>query len=282
MIDNNYKSSEQLADLINKNNNNKSSNSRFDYYKKILNSSSTDTAFQNMLNTISFKELTPLPKNNTMFSFPVKCFNNMNNVILGPVNENYSSLQNISDLTSLTIPMSHYHLSKSNFVQDNFVYKITNNETGPIAKFIERVRLIDNRINMLISNYIKQLDMSSPLTPLLFKNKNNWAYTGMINKIKDVEYLNIRYFKNSLYNKRKIGTNVYCGNNYIDEMAELLSRNTFCSIYGKIYPFIKVNYILINERVINGIPTLNFTCKAYFVDMIFEENSIHCSTQRAM
>jgi len=35
-----------------------------------------------MIFTINFKEV-PLPKNNFMFRFVVKCFNNTNNVILG-------------------------------------------------------------------------------------------------------------------------------------------------------------------------------------------------------
>jgi len=36
--------------------------------------------------------------------------------------------------------MSHYHLSKNNYVQDNFIYRISNKENRPITKFIERIR----------------------------------------------------------------------------------------------------------------------------------------------
>jgi len=44
------------------NSNNKSNNSRLDYYKKILTACYSDIGFQNMVNTISFKEVVPLPK----------------------------------------------------------------------------------------------------------------------------------------------------------------------------------------------------------------------------
>mgnify|MGYP007070337512 CR=1 FL=1 len=180
--------------------------------------------------------------------------------------------------------MSHYHLSKTNFVQDNFIHKISNNESTSTQKFIERVRLIDEKMKYLISDYIKHIDGTSPIANLLLKNNvtpnQNWMYTGIINKSKDTEYINFRYFKDSNNGKSKIGTNVYYGNNYSIEVADLLSRNTFSYIHGNIYPIIKVNYILVNERVINGTVILNFTCKAYFVDINFSLNSIRCSTKR--
>jgi len=190
----------------------------------------------------------------------------------------------LSDLPDLSIPMSHYHLSKNNFVQDNFFHKISTSESVSTNKFIERVRLIDEKMKCLISEYIKHIDMNSPIANLLVKNKvtydQNWIYTGIINKNKDVEYINFRYFKNSLNEKYKIGTNVYCGDVYSKEIADLLSKNTYSYIYGNIYPIIKISYVLINERVVNGIPMVNFTCKAYFVDINISADSVRCNTNR--
>ena len=271
---------DQLEKIINSNN--KSKNSRLDYYKRILTACYSDIGFQNMVNTINFKEVVPLPKNNSMFRFVVKCYNNTSNVIVGAVDDN--SNLSLSDLPGLSIPMSHYHLSKNNFVQDNFFHKISNDETASINKFIERVRLIDEKMKYLISDYIKRMDMTSPIANLLLKNKvtynQNWIYTGIINKSKDVEYINFRYFKDSVNAKSKIGTNVYCDDVYSKEIADLLSRNTYSYIHGNIYPIIKVNYVLINERVINGIPMVNFTCKAYFVDINISAESVRCSTDK--
>ena len=271
---------DQLEKIINSNN--KSKNSRLDYYKRILTACYSDIGFQNMVNTISFKEVVPLPKNNSMFRFVVKCYNNTSNVIVGAVDDN--SNLSLSDLPDLSIPMSHYHLSKNNFVQDNFFHKISTDETAPINKFIERIRLIDEKMKYLISDYIKRMDMTSPIANLLLKNKvtynQNWIYTGIINKSKDVEYINFRYFKDSVNAKSKIGTNVYCDDVYSKEIADLLSRNTYSYIHGNIYPIIKVNYVLINERVINGIPMVNFTCKAYFVDINISAESVRCSTDK--
>jgi len=271
---------DQLEKIINSNN--KSKNSRLDYYKRILTACYSDIGFQNMVNTISFKEVVPLPKNNSMFRFVVKCYNNTSNVIVGAVDDN--SNLSLSDLPDLSIPMSHYHLSKNNFVQDNFFHKISTDETAPINKFIERIRLIDEKMKYLISDYIKRMDMTSPIANLLLKNKvtynQNWIYTGIINKSKDVEYINFRYFKDSVNAKSKIGTNVYCDDVYSKEIADLLSRNTYSYIHGNIYPIIKVNYVLINERVINGIPMVNFTCKAYFVDINISAESVRYSTDK--
>jgi len=271
---------DQLEKIINSNN--KSKNSRLDYYKRILTACYSDIGFQNMVNTISFKEVVPLPKNNSMFRFVVKCYNNTSNVIVGAVDDN--SNLSLSDLPDLSIPMSHYHLSKNNFVQDNFFHKISTDETAPINKFIERIRLIDEKMKYLILYYIKRMDMTSPIANLLLKNKvtynQNWIYTGIINKSKDVEYINFRYFKDSVNAKSKIGTNVYCDDVYSKEIADLLSRNTYSYIHGNIYPIIKVNYVLINERVINGIPMVNFTCKAYFVDINISAESVRYSTDK--
>jgi len=58
------------------------------------------------------------------------------------------------------------------------------------------------------------------------------------------------YFKDSLNEKYKIGTNVYCGDIYSKEIADLLSKDTYCYIHGNIYPIIKINYVLINERIL--------------------------------
>jgi len=170
-------------------------------------------------------------------------------------------------------------------VQDNFIHRISENETEPMKKFIERLRFIDSRMQMLISDYIKLINRSSPIYNMLKKNNvtfnQNWIFTGIINKgNNNTEYINIRYFKDSFKEKKKIGTNVYCGDDYLDKMADLLSRDTFCYINGNIYPLIKVNYIIINERIVNNIPMVNFSCKAYFVDINFIPNSIHYSTKR--
>jgi len=279
-MSNNNNTPDQLEKSANSNS--KSNNSRLDYYKRILTACYSDIGFQNMVNTISFKEVVPLPKNNNMFRFVVKCYNNSSNVIVGAVDNN--SDLSLSDLPDLSIPMSHYHLSKNNFVQDNFFHRISSNESVSTNKFIERVRLIDERMKYLISEYIKHVDKNSPIANLLIKNKvtynQNWIYTGIINKNKDVEYINFRYFKDSMNEKYKIGTNVYYGDVYSKEIAELLSKNTYSYIHGNIYPIIKINYVLINERVVNGIPMVNFTCKAYFVDINISSDSLLCNTNR--
>lgn len=262
--------------------NNKSNNSRLDYYKKVLTSCYSDIGFKTMVNTINFKELVPLPKNNSMYRFVVKCYNNTSNIIIGAVDDNLDL--SLSDLPALSIPMTHYHLNKNNFIQDSFFHRISNNENNSTIKFIEHVRLVDERIKYLISNYIKNIDMTSPIANLLAKNKvthnQNWIYTGIINKRKDTEYINFRYFKDPIKEKFKIGTNVYCGDVYSKKIADLLSKNTYCYIHGNIYPIIKVCYILINERVIDGITMVNFTCKAYFVDINISSDSLRFSTEK--
>ncbi|OUM59716.1 hypothetical protein PIROE2DRAFT_14687 [Piromyces sp. E2] len=212
----------------------------------------------------------------------LKCYNNSTNVIVGAVDENLNLTFSI--LASLSIVMSHYHLSKNNFIQDNFFYKIMGDEKGAILQFIKRVRLIDERIKYLISNYINNIDENSPIAELISKNKvtynQNWIYTGIINKGKDHEYINCRYFKDPINKKFKIGTNVYSDEKYCREVADLLSRDTFCYIRGNIYPIVKVSYVIVNERTINGVPMVNFTCKAYFVDINFSSDSIYTSTER--
>ncbi|ORX41444.1 hypothetical protein BCR36DRAFT_588061 [Piromyces finnis] len=272
--------SEQLVKLVDSKN--KSNNPRLDYYKRVLASCYSDIGFQTMVNTINFKEIVPLPKNNSMYRFVVKCYNNASNVIIGAVND--SSDLSLSDLPTLSIPMTHYHLNKNNFIQDSFFHRISNNENNSTNKFICHVRLVDEKIKDLISNYIKNIDMTSPIANLLAKNKvtynQNWTYTGIINKTKDIEYINFRYFKDPIKEKFKIGTNVYCGDVYSKEVANLLSKNTFCYIHGNIYPIIKVCYVLVNERVINGVPMVNFTCKAYFVDINISSDSLRLSTER--
>lgn len=281
-MDSNTTTAEQLAELINNSSNN-SNSSRLDYYNKNLVSCSTDIAFRIMLNSITFKEIVPLPQNPSMFRFVVKCYNNSNNVIIGPVKES-SVLLDKSEMTNLSIPMSHYHLTKNNYVQDNFIHKVSSKETLYSNKFIERIRLIDSHIKSLITNYIKRVDMTSPIANLLIKNhvtyNQNWIYTGIINKKDDVEYINLRYFRNSINGKSKLGTNVYYGDSYSNEIADLLSRDTYCYIYGNIYPIIKVCYVLVNERVVNNVPMVNFTCKAYFLDINFSPNSVRCNTNR--
>jgi len=47
------------------------------------------------------------------------------------------------NLPSLSIPMSHYHLNKNNFVQYLFI------KTEPMKKFIGRIRFINSRMQML-------------------------------------------------------------------------------------------------------------------------------------
>jgi len=281
MYDNGYKTPEELANIINSTN--ETSDSRINYYKNLLSNCASDLTFQNMLNTVKFKEVIQLPRNNRMYRFVIKCNNANNNVVVGPVDNNV----NINDNNSfkpLSIPMRHYHLSKNNYIQDNFIYRISNNETGAIAKFIERLRLIDNRIQSLIANYIKNIEVTSPIANLIRKNNvtynTNWIYTGIINKINDREYVNIRFFKDSINGNAKFGTKVYTGNDKFIEMADLLSRNTYSYVTGEIYPIIKVNYVLINERIINGKPIVNFTCKAYFVDLIFSQKTAHCSVEK--
>jgi len=66
------------------------------------------------------------------------------------------------NLPSLSIPMSHYHLNKNNFVQYLFI------KTEPMKKFIGRIRFINSRMQMIISDY-KHINKSSPIYNMLKK-----------------------------------------------------------------------------------------------------------------
>ncbi|KAL6588519.1 hypothetical protein U3516DRAFT_773570, partial [Neocallimastix sp. 'constans'] len=65
-----YKTTEQLVQMVNSSN--EKNNPHFDYYKKILKSCNDDISFNQMLSSINFKGVQPLPKNKSMF---VKCSN---------------------------------------------------------------------------------------------------------------------------------------------------------------------------------------------------------------
>jgi len=104
---------------------------------------------------------------------------------------------------------------------------------------------------MLIRDYIKREERSSLISNLLFKNNftynSNWTYTGIINNIKEVEYINFRYFKdsnskNTNQKDSKLDTHIYNENKRFIELEELISRDTFCYVHGLIYPLIKVIY----------------------------------------
>ncbi|OUM66257.1 hypothetical protein PIROE2DRAFT_6603 [Piromyces sp. E2] len=272
----NEKTSEQLVKSINSKEMTLN-HIHLDYYKFILSLCYSDNNFENMVNSINIKEITSF-KNKDTYLFIVKNSNN-ENVIVGPVKDNMNF--SLSDLFELTIPMTHYHLSKKKIVKNNFFHKIMYNETNATKKFIQRLRLIDNKIKQLISNFIKDIDTTSPIANFLQKHKvtydQNWIYTGIISKSNknDTEYINIHYYKNTDKRNTKIGTNVYLREDFSDDLDDLLSRDTYFYVYGNIYPIIKVSCVLINELMINGKPVVNFTCKAYFVDMVF--SSIHCN-----
>ncbi|ORX54172.1 hypothetical protein BCR36DRAFT_581809 [Piromyces finnis] len=51
----------------------------------------------------------------------------------------------------------------------------------------------------LISNYIKNIDTTSPIANYNVTYNQNWMYTGIINKTKDVEYINFRYFQDPTF-----------------------------------------------------------------------------------
>jgi len=278
MMDHNHKTPDQLVDFINSNQN--LSQFRVDYYKKILFSCYSDYSFKNMIDTMNFKDVRQMEKNKHMYMFVIKTYNN-NNVIVGSLNDDSNLL--LSDLSELSIPVTHYHLSKNNFVQDHFFHKILNNENKSTKKFIERIRLIDEKIKQLISDYIKNIDTTSPISELLKKNNvtydKNWIYTGIISKTNDTEYINLRYFKESFKKENKIGTKVYCENKFSHELDDLLSRNTNCYIHGNVYPIVKIGCVIVNERVIDGKPMVNFTCKAYFVDINFA--FVYCGIKKS-
>jgi hypothetical protein len=278
-MDSTFKTPEQLEQLINSSN--ETHNLHLEYYKKILQSCIDDRSFQEMLNSIKFKEANPLPGNGSMYRLTVKCYDNTSNIFVGPINDALPT--ELAELYALAIPMSHYHLSKNNYVQDNFIHRISDNENEPIKKFVERIKNIDSHIKMLIAEYIKNIDAKSPLANMLQKNNvsfnKNWIYNGIINESNGTEYLNLRFFKDSFDKRSKLGTAIYNGSKRFGELEDLLSRNTYSYVNGKIYPLFKVSYVLVNERFINGQRVVAFTCKAYFVDMLFSQNTVKCSTK---
>ncbi|KAL6632839.1 hypothetical protein U3516DRAFT_734868 [Neocallimastix sp. 'constans'] len=178
----NFKSSEQLVKSINSSN--KSRNSIIDYYNYVI--------FQSMIFTINFKEV-PLPKNNFM-TF-----------------KNNSTIITLMNLPSLSIPMSHYHLNKNNFVQYLFI------KTEPMKKFIGRIRFINSRMQMIISDY-KHINKSSPIYNIIINKGNN-----------NTEYINIRSFRNSFKGKKKIGTNVYYGGSDFASLIEFVVPSLIAS-----------------------------------------------------
>jgi len=115
----------------------------------MFNSCIDDRSFQGMLNSINFKEINPLPGNGSMYRLTIKCYNNKSDVVVGPIEDALPT--KLTDLYSLSIPMSHYNLSKNNFVQDNFIHRVSNDEIEPIKKFVERIKNIDSHIKMLIA-----------------------------------------------------------------------------------------------------------------------------------
>ena len=68
------------------------------------------------------------------------------------------------------------------------------------------------------------MNASSPIANMLRKNyvtyNQNWIYTVIINKGNDAEYINFRFFEDSINGKSKIGTKVYCGDNCSNEIAD--------------------------------------------------------------
>ncbi|KAG4083137.1 hypothetical protein H8356DRAFT_1382510 [Neocallimastix lanati (nom. inval.)] len=233
------KTTEQLVQMVNSSN--ERNNPHFDYYKKkYLNLVMMKYPLIRCLLLLILKEFNLCQKNKSMFRFIVKCNNyklnqsdnTSNNAIIGPVN--------------------------------------TNSPFDP--SYIYTLYWLIIRIQMLIRDYIKREERSSLISNLLFKNNftynSNWTYTGIINNIKEVEYINFRYFKdsnskNTNQKDSKLDTHIYNENKRFIELEELISRDTF-----------------FNKRTVNGIPLVNFTCKAYFVDILFIKNSVSCSARR--
>ncbi|KAG4092878.1 hypothetical protein H8356DRAFT_949837, partial [Neocallimastix lanati (nom. inval.)] len=81
-------------------------------------------------------------------------------------------------------------------------------------------------LSILVCKCYKHINKSSPIYNMLKKKVafyQNWIFIGIINKgNNNTEYINIRYFRDSFKGKKKIGTNVYCGDNYLYEMADLI------------------------------------------------------------
>ncbi|ORX53733.1 hypothetical protein BCR36DRAFT_348623 [Piromyces finnis] len=261
---------EELVKIINYNCN------RISYYNRLLSLCKSDNEFESMINNISIKEIKDDKKNNAYY---LKCKNDDKFIVVGSFKSD--SDLTMHDLSDLAIPMTHYHVSKNNFIQDNFFHKITDEENISTLKLIQQLKLIDEKIKNLISEYIKNIDDTSPIANLIKKNNvkydQNWKYNGIINKINDIEYINFHYFKKSFNKRTKIGTNIYYDNTYSKEIDELLSKNTDFCIYGNIYPIIKINHVVVNEKNDNGKKIVCFTCKAYFNDINF--SSIYCNNK---
>jgi len=85
---------------------------------------------------------------------------------------------------------------------------------------------------MLIHDYIKRIDIGHPQLQIYYKKTMvHMIWTEptklLLTKIKDDEYINFRYFKDSNHKDYKLGTRIYNKNKSFIKLEELLSWNTF-------------------------------------------------------
>ncbi|ORX77562.1 hypothetical protein BCR32DRAFT_270586 [Anaeromyces robustus] len=256
--------------------------------------------YQGLLNKLTIKDDEKennkgnfLDKNDNEYNIdrPLKLqlkFNNLfksidEEIILAPINlclnENLET-KFIINLEEMAIPMFHVHLVK-NRIHDDFIYVITGEEEGYIKDFIKRIRLLDNHIKFQIQQYIKNIQPTSPLYTLIKKynvtETSNWTFTGIINGSNN-NYLHISFKKKGSEDNIE-GTPIYNGNELYYDMIHLLSLNSYCFVYGEIYPILKLKDIIVIEQIKQNKKILSFKSKAYFTEMFFKEESMNYTTK---
>jgi len=186
----------------------------------------------------------------------------------------------VINLTEMTIPMFHLHQVKDSF-RDNFIYKITGKENGSLKDFITKVQLLDKKIYNLIQNYIKNINPTSPIYPLLVKNgvteTSHWNYYGIING-PEQNYLHINYSRPPIDQDIE-GTPIYIGDELFYDMENVLSLNSYCFVHGYIYPIFRLKNIEVKEQVIHETPMVTFHSKAYFTEIYFKPGSVNFTTK---
>ncbi|KAG4100848.1 hypothetical protein H8356DRAFT_1659275 [Neocallimastix lanati (nom. inval.)] len=251
---------------------------RINYFKNQLSNYYTNNKFLDFLKNISIK--TVLPNKNVKRYYEMVLNNSSKErIIMGPL------IRIISDdmdddffinMDTMTIPMRHTHLNENlNYVKTDFFYALTGNEKGPIKRFIDQVRMLDDHLKKLIQNYITNIKSNSPIYELVNQYKKNWHYFSIIYESGDKEYLSINYSKKSFNKDFKIGTRIYHGEELATDLMDQLADDTK-NIYvsGDIYPIIKIYSITIYEKKINDKFVLTFKPKVYFADIFVKKDTL--------
>ena len=125
---------------------------------------------------------------------------------------------------------------------------------------------------MLIHDYIKRIDIGHPQLQIYYKKTMvHMIWTEptklLLTKIKDDEYINFRYFKDSNHKDYKLGTRIYNKNKSFIKLEELLSWNTFF-MSMELFRFL-LKYAMSYSKNESSIASINIICRAYFIDIFF-------------